>query len=238
MKHRLLEFFFPQFCCGCERRIGHNGLCPECTGKAHPLSSSICPICGVSYSGGGPEHPCSACLRDRPCFDRARACTVYGDNPEHPSPIAVALHHYKYGRDVTLAPALGDFLAARSPIEVDHDAVVPVPLHVDRLRWRGFNQALLLARPLARHARAALAPLALERSRPTTPQVGLGESERRRNVRGAFRVRPGLAARGRSFLLVDDVMTTGATLNECARVLRQAGAVRVDALVLARVLPA
>lgn len=234
---RLLEFLLPQFCRACERRIGDNGLCPECAGRARPLSSPMCPVCGVAYPGEGADHLCSLCLRDRPWFDRARACTVYGEDPEHPSPIAVALHHYKYGRDVTLAPSLGEFLAARRPLAVDHDAILPVPLHLDRLRWRGFNQALLLARPLARQARVELSPRALERCRPTAPQVGLGESDRRSNLRGAFRVRPGFDARGRAFLLVDDVMTTGATLNECARVLRRAGAARVDALVLARVMP-
>lgn len=124
-----------------------------------------------------------------------------------------------------------ELLAARG-----YDAIVPVPLHIARLRWRGFNQAVLLARPLARSWRIPLEPLALRRSRPTAPQVGLGEVERRRNIAGAFEIRDAAAIRGRRVLLVDDVFTTGATVEECSRVLLKGGALAVDVAVLARAL--
>jgi len=117
---------------------------------------------------------------------------------------------------------------------VTHDLLVPVPLHLRRLRWRGFNQALLLTRPLAQRCGARLDPFVLARTRPTSPQVGLDEAARRRNIAGAFAVRDPAVVRRRSVLLIDDVYTTGATVEECARVLRRAGASRVDVLVLAR----
>jgi ComF family protein len=150
------------------------------------------------------------------------------------SPLIEALHHFKYGRDITLAPVLGAFLADRCPLRVDHDLVVPVPLGLARLRWRGFNQAAMLARVLAARRRRPWHPMALERCRATPPQVGLGRDDRRRNVAGAFAVRDRAAVYGRTILLVDDVLTPGATVEECAKTLRRAGALRVDVVALAR----
>jgi len=158
---------------------------------------------------------------------------VYRRSTETQSPLAVALHRYKYARDVTFGRWLGELLADRCPLTIDHDVIIPVPLHVERLRWRGFNQALLLARPLARRYRIPVDPFLLRRVRPTPPQVGLSEAERRRNLVGAFAVRDAAALRGRQILLVDDVYTTGATVDACARALRRGGAKRVDVLVLA-----
>jgi ComF family protein len=145
------------------------------------------------------------------------------------------LHRYKYDRDVTLAAPMGRILADLCPLAPCHEILVPVPLHVARLRWRGFNQALLLAKELATRRRLRIAPSLLRRNRPTMPQVGLNERDRRRNLTGAFSVTDDRAVRGRNVLLVDDVLTTGATAEECARSLRRAGARRVDVLVLARV---
>lgn len=142
----------------------------------------------------------------------------------------------KYGRDVSLAPLLARYLVERLPLPVDHDVIVPVPLHRERLRWRGFNQAVPLARALGAAGDRPVDPFALVRSRATPPQVGLDAGSRRRNVRGAFVVRSADRIRGRRVLLVDDVMTTGATIDACARALRAAGARQVDALVLARAL--
>jgi ComF family protein len=145
------------------------------------------------------------------------------------------LQQYKYQRDVWLARPLGALVAARAPFDPDdYDVIMPVPLHVQRLRWRGFNQAQLLARPLARAVRLPLDPHALHRVRPTRPQVDLDETQRRHNVAGAFRVARTDRVAGRRILLVDDVFTTGATVNECSRVLLRAHAKQVDVLVLAR----
>jgi ComF family protein len=154
-----------------------------------------------------------------------------------PSPLASVLHRYKYGRDVTLAEVLADLVQRCCPHPLEHDLLIPVPLHPVRLRWRGFNQALLLAQPLGRTWGVPVDAFALRRSRATPPQVGLDERARRRNVQGAFAVAPGAAIKDRRILLVDDVFTTGATVDECAATLRRAGARCVDVLVLARALP-
>jgi ComF family protein len=150
--------------------------------------------------------------------------------------LACALRRYKYDRDVGLAPLLGRLLAYHCPLPLQHDIAIPVPLHRQRLRWRGFNQSALIARRLASDRGILYAASVLQRRRSTPPQVGLSEAERRTNISGAFSVRDPESLRGRSVLLVDDVYTTGATANECARTLKRAGARRVDVLVLARAL--
>lgn len=227
-----LDFLFPPRCPACAGRTARVALCADCTAAIAPVRSPLCPTCGESFAGSGPDHHCSRCLAHPPHFERARACALYrGDRS---SPLIDALHRFKYGRDVTLAPVLGAFLADRCPLPVDHDLLVPVPLDLERLRWRGFNQAAALARALAARQGRPLHPVALQRCRATPPQVGLGEDDRRRNMAGAFAVRDRAAVRGRTILLVDDVMTTGATVEECAKTLRRAGASRVDVVVLAR----
>jgi len=148
-------------------------------------------------------------------------------------PLKLVLHRYKYNRDISLAPLLGALLAQRTPLAAAaYDVIVPVPLHISRLRWRGFNQAQLLAHYFA--GNAAIDPYSLTRVRPTRPQVDLNESERRRNVAGAFRVTRPECVDGQRILLIDDVYTTGATVDECSHALRRAGARSVDVLVLAR----
>jgi ComF family protein len=132
---------------------------------------------------------------------------------------------------------LACLVSRRCPHPPEYDLLIPVPLHAARLRWRGFNQSLLLARELASAWQMSANPFVLRRCRSTPPQVGLDERARRRNVRGAFEVADRASVKGRAVLLVDDVFTTGATVNECAVTLRRAGARYVDVLVLARVLP-
>lgn len=145
------------------------------------------------------------------------------------------LQRYKYNRDVGLAAPLARVLQQRSPFDVTkYDVLMPVPLHVSRLRWRGFNQALLLAGRIGRGHGVRVDAFSLERSRATQPQVELDENDRRRNVARAFRVTRPAKVRDHRILLVDDVYTTGSTVNECSRVLLDAGARSVDVLVLAR----
>lgn len=184
---------------------------------------------------GGSDHLCARCLRRRPRFGCARACTIYDAGEVTQHPLKGVLQQYKYNRDVTLARPLGELLRARAPLSAAaYDVVMPVPLHVRRLRWRGFNQAQLLARAIARAAGVPLDPYALRRVRQTLPQVHLNETERRHNVARAFAVVDPRSVRRRRILLVDDVYTTGATVEECSRVLLRAGARHVDVLVLAR----
>ncbi|MBI4518842.1 MAG: ComF family protein [Deltaproteobacteria bacterium] len=165
----------------------------------------------------------------------ARACATYAADDERTDPFKHALQRYKYGPDVSLAPALTRLMIRHCTLEVSrYDLIIAVPLHLSRLRWRGFNQALLLAHGVARRFGCLLDPFALERVRATDPQVELDERARRRNVAGAFRVSSDRRVAGRRVLLIDDVYTTGATADECSRTLKRAGAVYTDVLVLAR----
>lgn len=233
----LLDLLFPPRCSSCQAFTNVVGLCNGCAKLLDFVRSPLCPTCGMPFSGQARDHQCPTCRKRLRRFDRARACFLYerGQAPT-PSPLARVLHDYKYQRDVTLAPQLADLLINHCPLAIDHDVIVPVPLHRDRLRWRGFNQSHLLARRLGHHFNVRVDPFLLARVRATPPQVGLNESDRRRNVAGAFAVTRAGALADDSALLVDDVYTTGATVEECARVLKRAGARRVDVLVLARVL--
>jgi ComF family protein len=232
--HRVLNFFFPQYCEGCGQSSGSYALCESCRALVTAPSSPLCTICGLPFGGSGEDHLCGRCLSQRPHFAHARACTTYDRLAQQEAPVTRLLHRFKYTPDVTLAPTLGSLLASCSFLPGPHNVVIPVPLHPQRLRWRGFNQALLLARSLGQHRSVRVEPFALKRTRSTPPQVGLNVRERHRNIAGAFAVRDPDAVRGLSVLLVDDVYTTGATVNECARVLRRAGARRVEVIVLAR----
>jgi ComF family protein len=231
-----LDLIYPPTCCACGQPNRQPGFCTRCRTAITAPGSPLCSVCGAPFgTRGEADHCCARCLIRRPRFGRARACAIYdaADTAEHP--LKVVLQRYKYSRDVSLAPALGSLLAERAPLPLSvYDLIVPVPLHPERLRWRGFNQALLLAKQLARMHALGLDPFSLERVRPTRPQVDLDEGERRRNVAGAFCVTRPERVRRRRILLLDDVYTTGATVNECSRILRQAGARSVDVLVLAR----
>lgn len=149
------------------------------------------------------------------------------------------IHRCKYGRDITIGEALGEMMADFNyPLfDIrDYDRVMPVPLHVKRLRERGFNQSLFLAKEVARRHKLQLDYLSLERKLHTPPQVAFGRQERERNVKGAFTVRTPAKLQGEKVILVDDVYTTGSTVRECARTLIRAGASAVAVLTLSRAL--
>ena len=151
-------------------------------------------------------------------------------------PLREAVHQFKYRPCRSLGRPLGEWMATNVRLVSDIDIIMPVPLHTKRLRQRGFNQALLLAHRMSEAHRIPCSCDNLYRSRPTRPQVELTGAERIKNVAGAFALRkPGEIA-DRSVVLVDDVFTTGATMNECASVLKQAGAAQVTAFTLARAL--
>jgi ComF family protein len=232
----VLDLLYPPRCYACRSPTAVQALCAPCRQRIRSPVSPLCPICGVGFGTvGGDEHVCGLCLSRPPYFRMARACTLYVSAAERDDPLPTILHRYKYDGDVRLAKPLGDLLRERCPLPVhNYDVVVPVPLHPSRLRWRGFNQALLLLRPLARAARIAVDPFSLERIRATRPQVQLNETDRRANVTNAFAVVRPEHIRNARVLVVDDVYTTGATVNDCCRALRGAGARHVDVLVLAR----
>ncbi len=227
-----VDFLFPPTCAGCDQRCEEPGFCPACSADIERPIASRCPRCGRAFHSGE-SHLCAACLAQPPTFGRLWACAGYSRGHAE-APLSRAIRRLKYDRDSSYAGPLSGMLTALLRDLCDYDAIVPVPLHISRLRWRGFNQATLLARPLARRCRIPLETHALRRVRPTVPQVGLGESERRRNIAGAFEIRRPAALRKRRILLVDDVYTTGATVEECARVLLRGDAAAVDVAVLAR----
>jgi ComF family protein len=228
----LLEFFLPRLCLFCGAAVGEEAevaVCPECEGQIEWVESPLCTGCGAVFaSRDGADRLCSDCQDDSPPFTRARAAAIYD------GPAAQAIKRLKFTRQMAYLPVLQHWLKRPLCLELAAaaDLIVPVPLHAKRLRHRGFNQALLLAKafpqiPLGRQT--------LVRVRNTIPQVELKPKERRDNVKGAFAVRDSALVKGKHVLLLDDVYTTGATVRECAKVLVKAGAHRVDVLTVARV---
>jgi ComF family protein len=229
----LLDGVFPPACEVCGEPLDSGapiGLCRACLASMLPPPPPLCPRCGLPLPAGA---PCPDCRRRPPAFASAHAVGLYLPTEGGLNPLAVAVHALKYRRRRVLARALGELLAARYPFDAER-VVVPVPLHRTRLRSRGYNQALLLARVLARRRGLSLVPRALVRTRATAGQPGLGADARRRNLDGAFAVRSAAAVVGRSVVLVDDVLTTGATADACAAALLAAGAERVDAFTVGR----
>ena len=232
----LLDQLFPWSCASCTAPA-RAAICDRCLDSVRWLEEPWCPRCGLPLASP-PSHVCTRCAADPPAFERLRAVACYRADREDDDPIGRSLRALKYGRRRALAASLSTILADRFPFSPgDFDRLAPVPLHVARLRERGFNQALLLARAPARRFGMPLDAMLLERVRATPPQVGLGLAERRGNLRGAFRVRAGRSVAGARVLLMDDVSTSGATADACAAALLDAGARSVDVLALARTLP-
>jgi ComF family protein len=218
---------FPARCVGCERRGA--AFCAGCWAALPRLQPPLCPRCSRPEPGG---RRCAFCRQGAPELLAVRAGCAFG------GPVRTAIHRLKYEQERHLAGPLAALLLERlaaDPLAVD--ALVPVPLDAARGRHRGYNQAALLAQPVASALDVPLAAGWLRRARTTRPQVGLNAQQRRANVRGAFACADPGAVAGRRVLLVDDVMTTGATLEACAEALAQAGAASVYGLVVARDLP-
>lgn len=226
----LRRVLLPSRCLLCAQRTGTGQLCDECLADL-PLNRTCCARCAEPLRVGA-DH-CGACLRRPPAF--ATAWAPYRYEP----PLDLLELRFKFGSSLAAGAALADLFVAQArdsafPYLSGGQAVLTcVPMDRRRLRRRGYNQALELARPLARALQLPLLPQLLVRTRATAPQTGLAAAVRRRNLRAAFAVQnPGRLPT--HVIIVDDVMTTGATLHECARVLRRAGVERVDAWALAR----
>jgi ComF family protein len=159
---------------------------------------------------------------------------LYQAEGSTPQPLSAAIQQFKYQRRLSTGKLLATLAADLCPFTDQYDFIVPVPLHIERLRWRGFNQSLLLAQAIGRKKQERVQPFLLERIRPTVPQTQLNAKERQTNVRGAFAVSAPAQLQSTTLLLVDDVYTSGSTINECARVLRRSGAAAVDVFTLAR----
>lgn len=228
----------PAVCLGCQRRVAaHDALCPGCWTRITFIRPPLCDRLGIpmSFGGSGERLISAAAAADPPVFDRARAVAVY----EHEGVLRRLIHGFKFADRHDARRLFGRWLAdAGSELLADAHLIVPVPLTRWRLIRRQFNQAALLADELSRLSGVPADPLVLIKRRSTRPQVGLTRDQRQDNVRGAFSVasRRRRLVEGRKVLLIDDVMTTGATVTAATRALRDAGAARVDVLALGLVI--
>ena len=231
---RIADFLLPPVCISCRTRIGSHGLlCGTCFAKIDFIAPPLCARLGIPlpFEAGEPLLSAAA-IASPPVYDRARAASHYSDTMRE------LIQSFKYrDRHEGLHLFARWLKKAGAELLADADLILPVPLYPSRLWWRRFNQSAMLALALSRLSGVPADCFVLKRVRRTASQVGLTADQRRRNVAGAFRVEKGREAevRGRKLLVVDDVITTGATAEACARVLKRAGAARVDMLALARV---
>ena len=218
-----LDWLFPPHCggCGC---LGER-WCKACQASTKLIGSEVCAVCGEPNPGGD---LCLECIQQPPVYNHLRSWAVFE------GPVREAIHKLKYNGDI----GLGEILARQliklvKELGWYYDMVVPVPLSTERLKERGYNQSALLARPIALAFGSRYMPNSLVRVRNTASQVGLNAGERLVNVAGAFRAAPE-TVKQKTILVVDDVTTTGATIQACSEALLQAGASKVLGLTLAR----
>ncbi len=232
----ILDLAYPRDCFFCKRPTGESGhLCVECLSHLFLERGPACSICGAeSMMNESEQFTCTDCLRHRPAFERAFIVARYeGDFRD-------LIHTFKYHNGLWLCEDLVRFLYAAyltslQPLGIRPDLIIPIPIQFKKLRRRGYNQAAFLARGLARELHLPCLTHILRRV-PTgvLSQTRLHREQRFKNALAAYRVKPSKALLGKTVLLIDDVMTTGATVDACARLLREAGAAKVYVLVLAR----
>jgi ComF family protein len=233
MRQALLNLLFPPQCLVCDTLVADHGtLCLSCWQQVHFITEPFCACCGLPFEYSlGENALCGECLREHPPYSRARACVRYD---EHSKRLVLSL---KYHDQAYLARIFGGWLAkAGGELIRTSDIIIPVPLHYWRFVSRRYNQSALLAQALAKECGLACLPDGLVRTRRTLSQTGLTRSQRENNVRGAFvaHSKHAGAIKGKSVLLIDDVFTTGATIDACTRALIKAGANTVNVLTLAR----
>lgn len=233
---KVLDFIFPQNCIVCDGKIQEHFLCPACRADIEFIRQPHCFQCGVpadlSYAYPHEEFVCGVCRKSPYQFDQARSLGFYD------TVLRTIIHHFKYRRQMGVLPEM-DLLLKKyfeeNPGFGQGFTVSPVPLHFNKMKGRGFDQAFLIARQVAKVLKLPLEAGLLRRVRETSPQATMTRTERARNIKGAFEVnRPELVV-GKSVLLVDDVFTTGATVNEAAKVLKKNGASQVHVFTLGRV---
>ena len=229
-----LDVALPPLCPSCREPLGDgHGLCASCWAKLSFIEPPYCARLGIPFVyDPGPGLLSMEAIANPPSYDRARAAVRYDD-------VARALvHKFKYSDHLELAPMLGQWMArAGRELTREADALIPVPLHWRRLWARRFNQSAALALAVSNMTGVQVLGETLRRVRATPQQVGLDKGERAQNVSGAFRVPPERKSdlAGRRLIVIDDVLTSGATVDACARALLRAGAAHVDVLVFARV---
>jgi len=230
----LADMLFPPQCptCGAALVGGGELFCSDCLSAVRFIVPPLCTSCGLPFATNqGADHFCEECILSPPPFCAARSLGVYE------GALLDAIHLFKYHEKISIGETLGRMMA-QAPYDslaiIDYSLIIPVPLHPKRLRERGFNQSLVLARQVSKRFSIPLDFSALRRRVHTEAQVNLSGRERRANVRGAFEVTDQSRIQGHKVVLIDDVYTTGSTAAECSNVLVQSGAKEVAVLTLAR----
>jgi len=235
----LIDIIYPPRCLMCRKFSPYdeisstsNYLCSDCSADLNPITNPLCTVCGVPFSSPkGENHLCENCIRKKPYYELARAPYLYSGKLKN------AIQRFKYNSETHLNTSLGGLLlnfVQKIFHKLNEYIIIPVPLHKRKLRERGYNQSLLLAKSLSRNLDVRLDYLSFTRKRYTLNQAGLRRKERKTNVKNAFSVMDIKAVEDRKILLIDDVFTTGYTLNECARTLKKSGAAEVICITLAR----
>jgi ComF family protein len=231
-----LDIALPTLCVACREPVAGDGVCAACWGKLSFIAPPFCSRLGIPFVyDPGPGILSMQAIADPPAYQRARAAVRYDEVAR------TLVHQLKYHDRTDLAPTMGRWMArAGQELLAEADILVPVPLHWRRGFSRRFNQSGALAQAISRKSGVAVSRDALRRIRPTEHQIGLSRAERASNVQGAFSIPAERRAeiQGRRVILVDDVLTSGATTDACARVLLRAKAAQVDVLVFARVVEA
>lgn len=231
---KLLEIIFPSHCVSCDRIVSKEGIfCHQCWPKLQFITDPKCPICCYPFEAviEGMQPLCSKCLVKRPAYDKALVLFRYD------GVISKIVGDLKYRDQTFLSEKLATLLWNRATSELkDIDLIVAVPLHLGKLRHRKFNQAVLLCRKLAKKSRIKCFPELLLKVKDTKPQAGLTQKQRQKNLKRAFLVQQKFRneIQGKKILLVDDVITTGTTVERCAKELKRRGAASVTVLALAR----
>ncbi|MEA3545544.1 MAG: ComF family protein [Thermodesulfobacteriota bacterium] len=227
---QLFKLFFPPACPLCSRTLPNDSpkiFCADCWSGFRPLSDAHCPLCALPFTGiSNSSHLCGRCIKQLPTYEKVYAVGLYETS------LRRAIHQFKFNHKVSLDRSLGKLLEQAVDSNLHIDLVVPVPLHRKRLQQRNYNQALLLAREFARIRKVPVANDLLLKVNETNSQQGLSAKERVKNLQGAFTLQGAIT--GKTILLVDDVMTTGATVETCSQVLIAGGAVKIYVAVIGR----
>jgi ComF family protein len=230
----LLNILYPRRCPSCRAITKDDSFCPACWVRLLFIENPCCFVCGepldTRYGG---DLLCAACLKGRYNFDRLLSVFIYNKT------IARAIYRFKFKRQAFLSKFFLKFLLKKlEPIKSKVDLIIPIPIHRKRLKWRGYNQTLLLARDISRETSIGCIPDLLLKNRHTVAQTTLRFRKRKSNLRSAFEINPNYLEpiRGKNIMIVDDIFTTGSTVNECAKILKKNGVGRVFILTIARTL--